>query len=406
MGIYLDLAAENPGLKEWYDNQKVENLAYDENPFMAMVPKETNATGKYIPIPIIYETSQGVSAQFNLAQQNQAPMQLAEFLLTLRRDYSIVTIDQQAAKAAADDKGSFIKFGTKYIDVGLQSSALRCARWQYRTGTGSTGQISSISGTGVVTLTNPSDVANFSVQQTLQAASTDGGTPRAAFGYIIARNVIAGTISLSATQGGPAGAPAGWVANDFLLNAGDSNAVMSGLAAWLPSVAPAPTDNFYGVNRSPDSRLYGLAYNGATQPVEEALIDSSMLLAREKGKPRHFFTNYGSLSALMKAGNARREFVDWEKDAEISFRGVKVQGPNGVIECYADRNCQAATGWLLQLSTWTTYSLGQTPHVFTWGDELEVLRIGNADAYEARTGFYANLGCNAPGWNSQVALAN
>lgn len=405
MGAYLDLPAENAGLKEWYDGQKVENLSYDENPLLAMMPKKPNATGKVIPIPCIYEVSQGRSATFTNAQGNQTPMLLAEFLLTLRPDYSIATIGHQAALAAADEKGAFIDFAKEYIDIAVQSAALSAATMQYRFGTGSRGQISAITA-GVITLTNPADVSQFGVNQTLQASSTDGGSPRATLGYVIARNVTGGTITISATAlQGAAGTPTGWTTSDFLLVQGDSNSTLSGLAAWLPSTAPGPTDNFYNVNRSPDSRLYGLFYNGATQPIEEALIDDAMLVAREKGKPRHFFTNFGSLSALLKAMGARREFVDWEsKDAEISFRGVKVQGPNGVIECFADRNCQAATGWLLQLPTWCLYSLNQVPHIFNWGDGLEVLRLANGDAYETRAGYFANVGCRAPGWNSQLAL--
>jgi hypothetical protein len=159
------------------------------------------------------------------------------------------------------------------------------------------------------------------------------------------------------------------------------------------------------VNRSVDSRLYGLAYNGAQQPVEEAIIDAALLVRREKGRPRHFITNYGSEAALLKALGARREYVDWKSaDGEIGFRGVVIQGPSGPIECFSDRNCQAATGWLLQLPTWKLLSLGPVPKIFRYGDGLEMLRLANADASEVRVGDYANMSCNAPGWNSQVAL--
>ncbi len=216
---------------------------------------------------------------------------------------------------------------------------------------------------------------------------------------------MAGTITVSATaMGGAAGTPTNWAAADFLLSQGDNNAQLTGWSGWLPATAPATTDNFYGVNRSVDSRLYGLYYNGAQQPLEEAIIDASLLSRREKGRARHFITNFGSLAGLIKALGARREFVDWEGDGEIGFRGVKIQGAAGPIECFADRNCQSATGWLLQLNTWKLYSLGAVPKIFKYGDQLEMLRLANADASEVRVGFYANLGCNAPGWNSQVAL--
>jgi hypothetical protein len=404
---YLDMTAANAALKEYYDDQKVENLAYDANPTLVMMPKDTKATGKYVPIPVLYEVSQGNSAAFSTAQGNQTPMLLAEFLLTLTADYSLATLTQQAMLASQDEKGSFIKFATKFIDVAVQASANRAATSLFRSGTGSRGSIATGGITsGVITLANPSDVVNFGINQTLQAAATDGGTPRAALGYVIARNVAAGTITVSATAiGGSAGSPASWQAGDFLLVQGDSNAVFKGFAGWLPSTAPGGSDSFFGVNRSGDTRLYGLYYNGANAPIEEAIIDSALLNAREKGRPGHFITNYASYSALNKALGARREFVNLETDGGVKFRGVKLIGPNGDIECFADRNCQPNTGWLLQMNTWKLYSLNAVPFIFKYGDGMEMLRVANADASETRVGFYAAPGCDAPGWNSQVALS-
>lgn len=403
MATYLDMTAGNAALKEYYDGQIVENLAYDDNPMLAMVPKDTRATGKYMPIPVVYETSQGSSNTFATAQTNQTPGLLAEFLLTLVPDYALATLTNQAMLASQDEKGSFLDFATLFVDLAIQSASLRAASALYRAGTGSIGAISSIAA-GVITLTNAADVSQFGINQTLQVSATDGAAPRAALGYVIARNVAAGTITVSAASiGGAAGSPALWAAADFILVQGDSNLKLSGLAAWLPSTAPSATP-FYGVNRSVDSRLYGVNYNGAQQPVEEAIIDAAMLVRREKGRPRHFFTNYGSDAALIKALGARREYVDWEGEGEIGFRGVKIQGPSGPIEVFADRNCQPGTGYLLQLNTWKLYSLNPVPHIFRYGDGLDMLRLASADASEVRVGDYCNLGTRAPGWSSQVTL--
>lgn len=405
MGSYLDLPAGNAALKEWYDGQIVENLAYDDNPFLTMVPKKPNATGKQIPVPIAYEVSQGRSTNFQYAQLNQSPALLAEFMGVNRPDYSIATLANQAMLASQDERGSFLEFATFYVDIAIQSAALSAASSMYRSGTGSIGQISSITA-GVITLTNPADTDQFGNNQTLQANSTDGGSPRAALGYVVARNVAAGTITVSSSaQGGAAGSPSGWTTSDYLLVQGDNNNKISGLSAWLPSTAPGSTDSFWGVNRSVDSRLYGIYYNGAQQPVEEALIDASLLNRREKGRPRHCMINFGSEAALIKALGARREYVDYKaEEADIGFRGTKIQGAAGPIDIFADRNCQPATAYLLQLNTWCLYSLNPVPHIFKYGDGLEMLRLANADASEVRCGYYAWLGCRAPGWSSQVAL--
>jgi len=410
MGQYLDMAAGNAALKEYYDGQTVENLAYDDNPFLAMVPKDSDAEGKVIPQPVMYEVSQGRSSNFANAQANQTPMQLAEFFMTLRSDYSIATLQRQLMLASQSAKGGFIKFASEFVDVAIQAAALSAASACFRSGTGSIGQIATGGITsGVITLTNPADVSQFGINQTLQAASTDGGAPRSALGYVIARNVVAGTITVSANSlQGAAGSPSGWAAGDFLLVQGDSNQKIVGLAGWLPSTAPTSSDNFFGVNRSPDTRLYGIYYNGSAQPIEEAVVDQSLLVRREKGRPRHMFLNYGSEAALIKALGARREYVDWKsEDGMIGFRGVKIQGAAGPIEVFADRNCQAQTGYLVQLDTWKLYSLQPVPHIFHYGggDNMDMLRLANADAAEVRTGYYAQLGCRAPGWSSQITFS-
>lgn len=404
-GAYLDNAAMNAALKEWYDDQKVETLAYERNVTLVLIPKKTNATGKYIPIPVVYEVSQGASNTFTNAQGNQTPGLLAEFLLPLRADYSLATISNQAMEASADDRGSFLEGEKLLIDLAIRSCANRTSVELFRSGTGTRGRIGTITA-GVIVLSNPADISNFGINQTLQANSTDGGAPRATLGYVIARDVAAGTITVSATTwGGAAGTPTNWAANDYLLVQGDLNSGMTGYAGWLPSTAPSTTDNFYGVNRSVDSRLYGLYYNGARQQIEEAIIDQLQLVMREGGDPRHWITNNGSIAALIKALGTRREYVDLaSEDGTIGFRGVKVQGPQGPVDCFADRSCQPRTGYALQMNTWKLYSLGPVPRILKYGDKLEMLRVNNADASEVRVGRYSNPGCNAPGWNSQVAL--
>ena len=170
MGAYLDLAAGNAALKEHYDDQKVENLAYDDNPALAMVPKKTDATGKYWPIPVIYEVSQGRSSAFANAQGTQSPGLLAEFMVTLRPDYAVATLANQAMEASQDNAGAFLDFSTLFVDLAVQSAALSFASSMFRAGTGSVGAISAIVG-GVITLTNASDVSQFGINQTLQAVS-------------------------------------------------------------------------------------------------------------------------------------------------------------------------------------------------------------------------------------------
>jgi hypothetical protein len=406
MGAYLDLAAMNGALKELYDGQTVENLVYADNPFLAMIKKNTDFGGKYKPIPVITGVSQGRSSTFANAQGNQSPVQIQSFLLTRVSDYSIATIDNQTMLASRTDKMAFLEGAKLVIDGALRADTNSLASALFRSGTGTIGQNSAIA-SGVITLTNAGDVVGFEVNMVLQANSTDGGaTPRAAVGYVIALNRSSGTVTVSTTAGGSAGTPSGWVANDYLLVQGDNNNKVSGLAAWLPSTAPSSTDNFFGVNRSVDRvRLAGVYYNAAAESIEEGLIDSSALLAREGGKPNVFVTNYTSYAALEKALGSKVTYVDMKGPADIAFRGIMVNGANSMIKVFPDRFCQATTGYLLQMETWAFEGLGDAPQILRYGDGLEMLRVYNSDAGECRVAYYGQLRTNAPGWNAQVALS-
>jgi len=396
----------NAALKELYDGQVVENLVYADNPFLALVPKKTDFGGKYKPVPIITGVSQGRSATFSLAQTNQTAVSIQSFLITRESDYSIATIDNQTMLASRTDKMSFLEGAKLVVDGAMRSITNSLSSALFRSGTGSIGAIGSIS-SGVITLSNANDVVQFEVNQTLQANATDGGTPRAALGYVIAVNRSAGTVTVSATGlGGSAGSPSGWAAADYLLVQGDNNAKIKGLAAWLPATAPTSGDSFFGVDRSQDvTRLAGIRYDGSAQSIEESLIDSSSLLAREGGKPDVCITNFATYAALEKSLGSKVQYVDMKGPAEIAFRGIMVNGANSMIKVFPDRNCQPNKGYLLQMDTWTLNSLGDAPQILRYGDGLEMLRVSNADAGEVRIGYYANLATNAPGWNANVTFS-
>lgn len=408
MGAYLDLSAMNAALKELYDGQVVENLVYADNPFLAMVKKNTDFGGKYKPIPIITGVSQGRSATFSNAQGNQSPVQVQSFLLTRVQDYSLATIDNQTMLASRTDKMSFLEGSKILIDGAIRSCTNSIASGIFRSGTGSIGQVSGSVTAGVITLSNQNDIVQFELNMVLQANVSDGGaTPRTALGYVIAVNRSAGTFTVSALGlGGAAGTPSGWSSGDYLLVQGDLNLKPSGLAAWLPFTAPTAGDNFYGVDRSVDTwRLGGGRYDGSSQSIEEALIDGSSLVAREGGKPKSGITNFASWGALEKSLGAKVQYVDAMGPANIAFRGIRVHGANTTIDVFPDRNCQPNFGYLLDMSTWALEGLGDVPQILRYGDGLEMLRLANADAGEVRVGAYYNLRTNAPGWNEVVKLS-
>jgi hypothetical protein len=408
----IDLTSLNPVLKELYDDQKVLNEVYKTNPTLAMMPKMTEAGGKYYPQPVQIGVSQGRSATFSTAQTNQTSSTFREYLVTLASDYSLATLDNKTLLSARTDKQAFVNAAKVQVDGAIRSIKNSLGSALFRSGTGSIGQIGSIS-TGVITLASSLDVVQFEIGMVIQANATDGGTPRAALGYVISVDRSAGTVTVSATLGGAAGSPASWAASDFLLVQGDNNAKIVGLAGWLPFTAPSSGDNFFGVDRSIDTvRLAGNRKDATNQSIEEGLQDFLTQIAINDGAPDYFITNPNSYVALQKALGSKAQIVELAAEmgkdyrAVVGFKALEIQMSGMTVKVLQDRNCPALFGYALQMDTWKMISLGDAPQILTYGAEgLEVLRVSNADAAELRVGYYANLVCSAPSFNGVIKLS-
>jgi hypothetical protein len=429
MATYANVSNQVAALKELYTGDDyMKDLVYKKNPFLALVPKDESPSGfagKYIPVPLVYGTPQGRSATFATAQTNQTAPALSSFFVYRVSNYQLVTITNELLEATKDNAGAFVDEAKLNMDTGFRNISNDLAHDLMTASTGERGQISSIS-TGVITLVDSATVVQFEVGMALVSYSVSGTTPTiatgGAIGYVIAVNRSSGTVTVSATAGGAAGTPTNWSTTfKYLAVSGDINFAssglgssstgllkISGLGAWLPTTAPTSGDSFWGVDRSVDvTRLAGVRFDGSAESIEEALIDGAALVAREGGQPDMCFINFSSYAALEKSLGSKVMYVDVKHDeADIAFAGIRIHAAYGPITVVPDRNCPSQTAYLLQMDTWKLRSLGKAPHVLTYGLEgLEGIRVGSADALEIRIGYYANLVCNAPGWNCVVSLS-
>jgi len=426
MATFNTASNQVAALKELYTGDDyMKDLVYKKNPFLALVPKDESPSGfagKYIPVPLVYGTPQGRSAVFANAQTNQTATQVSSFFVYRVSNYQLASITNELIEATKDNAGAFVDESKLVMDTAFRNISNDLALDLFSGGDGFRGSYG-VSGSivaGVITLDNSAQIVNFEIGMTLVSYSQSGSTytqsTGGALGYVIAVNRSSGQLTVSATVGGAAGTPTNWstafpnlgVQGDVTfgtLSVTTSYAKVSGLQAWLPVTAPGPSDSFWGVNRSADvTRLAGVRFNGTGESIEEALIDGSSLVAREGGQPDMCFMTFATWAALEKALGSKVQYVDVKHDeADIAFAGIRVHAPYGPITCIPDRNCPSQTAYLLQMDTLKLRSLGRAPHILTYGIEgLEGLRVGNADALELRIGYYANLICNAPGWNCVI----
>lgn len=424
-------------LKELYsdDSWVMRDLVFDKNPYLALVPKdetEMGMGGKYFPVPVMYDTGAGRSANLGNAQTYQTAPQTVEFQVTRVSNYSVATLTNDFLRASAANIGAFMPGAELNVKSAFRSASNDLAHDLFSDGSGTRGSYGLGSGsiaTGVIILDNLGMVYQFGVGMALVSFSVSGQTPTqstgAALGYVIAVDTGLGTITVSASQGGAAGTPSSWSSSfPYLAQVGDVNFIsnglssanmlkVAGLGAWVPSAAPGGSDNFFGVNRSVSpTKLAGLRFaGGASESIQDALIDAVNQLAAqssEAGDPDYIFMNPVSYQTLVKQLTSQANYVNVKHDEiDISFKALVLPTANGEIAILQDRNCPSQTAYVLTLKTWKLRSLGKVPQFLTFPGFYDQLGfpVPGSDAVELRVGYYANLTCNAAGANAVVPLA-
>ena len=404
-------------LKEHYTQDRVELACYKDNPLLAILSKYTQFGGKNLPISIQYGIPGGRSATYASAKANKTPSAFKEFFLTRNHDYALADIDNETIEASMGNANAMLEALTNEIDSAMLSASRSLAAAAYGDGSGAIGQVSATpsnsSGTFTVTLANVDDIANFEVGLTLNVWSAlTGGTQRTSDGSdnswpIAAVDRSAGTLTLTGTYSGSGT----FAANDYLFVEGDRGGKLKGLLSWIPFTAPTSGDSFFQVDRSVDTtRLAGVRYDGSAVPIEEALIEGASRIGREGYSPDYCFMNFSKWSTLEKSlsSKIRYEMVQvpltGAHGATIGFKAIAIEGPRSTIKVIPDHNCPSNYTWMLSMDYWKLYSLGSAPKMLM-SDGNKFLRVTDADSVEARIGYYAQLGCRAPGANAIIKLS-
>jgi len=409
----LDLVSFASVLKEHYTALEIKSMSYSNHPLLAMLPKMENFTGLNLPVPVRFGTPASRSVDFPtaLAQKPGANSQYVRFVLTRARDYGLATIQNEVLKASKGDVGAFMEAVTSEIDGVFQSVGRSLAQKIYGTGTGQIGVVNAAGAAALtITLATPADVTNFEVGDTIVASVAAGGVLYP--GSVVLTGIDRDLGTLTVVGGNWNAQIPGLVATDFLYKQGDAanggaNVSLTGLGGWLPPAAPG-AGLFFGVNRTADvTRLGGVRFAGVTMTVQEALTGGATRLGREGGRPSHVFLNHLHYNELLNDLGSRVEYERGNGSgdmADISFSGMRLHTPTGSVLVIPDHNCPVGTAFMLQMDTWKLYSLGAAPQLLD-SDGMQFLREAGLDAIEVRTGYYAQLGCAAPGWNANISLA-
>ena len=415
-----DLSSLSAIYKTLYPPEAIKNLVYANHPFFALVRKDESFEGVTSTEPITVGLPQNTSATFSNANTVNTTSVAKAFLLTRVQNYSTAAISNEAMLASESDKGAFVRLAKYEMDNALRSLSNSLCTQLYRDGTGTIGQIASgatVNSTTVkIALSNPEDIVNFELNMNIAASATAGGTLRSyasTYAFVVAIDRQAGSFLLSTTVGGSVTAGTSVItslaAGDYLYaNPGNLNKTISGVQAWLPATVSL-SDSFFGINRSVDTRLSGVYYNGAGLSIEEALIEGARRIGREGGRPDHVFLSFYDFANLVKALGSKQQYIQrtdvsaMEQGVTVGFSAIVIDGPTGGIKVIADKDCPAGTALMVQLDTWTFKSLGPAARIFN-GDGLTWIRDANNDNMLIRCVSYSQLSCRAPGWNGRIVL--
>jgi hypothetical protein len=406
----LDLSAASNALKEYYAYNTIAEMAYTKNPLLGMIPKDENMAGKKIIIPIEIARPLGRGVTIALAQAAETASNYEQWEITWVKNYGSAKIDGDVAEVTQKDKGAFMNLLTSQIDGVMKEVSRDLARNLYRSSSGVIGQINTTDPVASATLTllTAQDASNFEVGMRLTFAATATGAvvTGGATGEVIAGiNRSTGTLTSTSQYWGTV--VTGMAASLYIYIFGDAQnggtaKKIQGLNDWLPATITSAA--FNGVDRSVDSRLWGLYYDGSSEAMNEALIKAqSKANAMHGAEIEMFMMNPADKAKLVNLLGSKVHYEGTQvlangKDgpiAHIGFKQLMVDGDNGPISIVSDFNCPAGYAYGLTMDKIKLWSVNQAPHILTV-DGLRIRVVDGEDAYRVRCGYYAQLAIVSP----------
>ena len=401
-------------LKEVYTEKEIKKLAERHSAFMAMVPKNTKAGGKYDVIPVQYAHPGGAGATLSAARTNATDGGYDAFHVTANKKlFAVAIIDRYLLNAAGGGDKSFER-ATFQIDSAVQASGQQIARQLYGDESGAVSRVSSDTSLGSTTmvLTDKTKAANFKEGDVLTlAASNTSGSTRTGTVTVASINRSAGTVVMSAaiTDGIASAA-----VSDYVFFVGDqpsatainTDVAIAGLGSWIPDTAPSTT--FKAVDRSTDPELLGGYRINSSGDVEEDVLSLESLIMSYGGQPDTLFLHPEKFKLLSRTASDHQRYdsKDVVTKAGLGFKSFELSQSG--VRVVRDSYCPIDRGYMLKLNSWKLHSTGgAAPHIKGINDPGQMwIDAVDADQYEVRIISYAELACNSPKDNGVLLFSS
>lgn len=362
--------------------------------------------------PIKYARGSGRSATWANAVANvgNGPRALS-FVLDSRDQYGYQTVDKHILHSGQTVDESFVQGLEKMVEedvLGMLGDNI--AGDIFGDGFGVLGWVDATwGGAAVVIPIAGNGIHRFYEGQVLVAAANTGAALCDAGITLtviaVDKTTLPGTITVDGLGGhAQFGALAGaliplWAEGDYLGAGADIK--ISGLAAWVPYVAPATGVAFYGVDRYLDiAALAGLRLNRIGFTMSEALIDTKNEVKKFTNKPADVLLcspdRWGQYEKELESHGFYERSIG-KTEAGIGYEYLKCGGAEVVYDTYCDLDLVYG----LTKSTWELYYQGPDLAFLMDDDGSVIMRqpAATGNDYEIRAASWANLGCHFPGGN-------
>jgi hypothetical protein len=412
-------------LKDYYSGHTVEDMVDQDNPTLAIIPRNEMAVGRQHDHCIVTGAGQSRSATeakaFAMAALTST--QMSQFQVPLVANHCVANISAQLIAQTKGEKGSFLNAVTLIVDSELKEFANDASLSLFRGKDGARGRIDATTNlsSSVLVLKNADDANNFRVGMQLDLCATQTGSTVKAYGsnshglYIIKVDTNNGTLTVGtlpndsgtavAINDSADGIPSA-ASQDFIYVAGDYDLKPSGFESWIPYGGPSGSDSFFGINRSRNtSYLAGHWLEGTTgSNIKSVLETASGRVARSGGKLSHFVMGHEKFSELSQELGQNVRITDVKSaSGRIGFTGIEVVGHSGKIVCIPDRSCPADRIWGINKDSWELVSVGKIAKVWD-EDGQKWLRQGSSFGMELRYFNYMNVVCYEPRNNINIKV--
>lgn len=404
-------------LKDVYSSEKIFEQVYQENPLLAMMPKERQGGRRFVQ-SVRYAKPGGASANYGTAATNadRSKSRYEDFLMQRKKQYQRVEVDNELLYATNSPRESFKKALDEFDD-GFKALGEKLSKRIYRSQSGVVGQMANSSvSTTTITLADKADAFNFQYGDVISFATGDGSGQLDSGDTTEVTNVDheAGTLTVADTLNVKI---SGITTTSYIYHDGDYNDCLSGFEDWCPlgsSRATKLAATFHGATRTAGGVWLGGVYMDGTAMggIDEILIKLVGKIGKFGGRTSHIFMNPETITDMQLLSNSklRAESLSAKvaipgSDIVIGFSGFKVQIGDRQVSVFGDRSCPSNRIWALQLNTWNFIHAGEP---INWlGEEFtgsRLTRHPSKDAMYSDLGVYSNVGCRAPAWNGGAVI--